>query len=523
MPAGSQEPVFGIQEPALRIEESVPAIQISAPAFQEPLFKVAGRFVRRRWLLILGISAAALIPCFWHKHIEAGDLGSHVYNAWLAELVQRGELSGLRIVPQWNNVAFDLLLSAFGKIVNWMWAERLAVSLCVQVFFWGVFAFIAAATRRAPLLLTPVIAMVAYGWTFQQGFINYYLALGLSFFALAILWRGSRKERLAVLPLVPLIFLAHPLGLIWLAGAAAYALVAERFPRHRVLLFAAAILLTLSTSFFVRRHYVVYRSTKPPYVYNGADQIVLYSRAYKLIAFVLISFVFFALAREIKSRRNDPEIRGTGVLLLQLYLILQTLLFVIPEGVLIPGYKAPLTYLPHRLTTLSAVIICGLLGLMRPRKWHFVAYGAVAALFFALLYRDTGIINNMEEQSEKLVASLPYGQRVLFTIADGGLRVNIGHFVDRSCINHCFSYGNYEPSTGQFRVRAMPGNGKVMWQVPDVWLMEVGNYSVRDEDLPAYEIYQCGEKGRRVCLRSLEAGERNSPSVALYGSPFDVP
>src|SRR5258705_13994633 len=140
MPAGSQEPVFGIQEPALRIEESVPAIQISAPAFQEPLFKVAGLFVRRRWLLILGISAAALIPCFWHKHIEAGDLGSHVYNAWLAELVQRGELSGLRIVPQWNNVAFDLLLSAFRKIVICLWYESLAASLFESIFFWGVFA-----------------------------------------------------------------------------------------------------------------------------------------------------------------------------------------------------------------------------------------------------------------------------------------------------------------------------------------------------------------------------------------------
>src|SRR5712671_1046037 len=103
MPAGNQEPALGIQESAHRIEEPVPAIQISTPAFpeplfQEPLFKSVGRFIRQRWLLILGISAAALIPCFWHKHIEAGDLGSHVYNAWLAELVQRGELSGLRIV-----------------------------------------------------------------------------------------------------------------------------------------------------------------------------------------------------------------------------------------------------------------------------------------------------------------------------------------------------------------------------------------------------------------------------------------
>src|SRR5258707_5437154 len=167
MPAGSQEPVLSIQEPAHRIEEPVPAIQISAPAFQEPLFEVAGRFVRQRWLLVLGGSTAALIPCFWAKHIEAGDLGSHVYNAWLAELVQRGELSGLRIVPQWNNVAFDLLLSAFRKIVNWVWAERLAVSLCVLIFFWGVFAFIAAATRRAPFLFQPLFATVPFGGTFS--------------------------------------------------------------------------------------------------------------------------------------------------------------------------------------------------------------------------------------------------------------------------------------------------------------------------------------------------------------------
>jgi hypothetical protein len=146
----------------------------------------------------------------------------------------------------------------------------------------------------------------------------------------------------------------------------------------------------------------------------------------------------------------------------------------------------------------------------------------VAALFFSLLYRDTGIVNNMEEQSEKLVATLPYGQRVLFTIADGGLRLNIGHFVDRACINHCFSYGNYEPSTGQFRVRALPDNGKVMSRVADVWQMEVGNYNVRPEDLPAYEIYQCGERGRQLCLRSLQAGEKNNTAAAIKGSPFDV-
>jgi hypothetical protein len=102
------------------------------------------------------------------------------------------------------------------------------------------------------------------------------------------------------------------------------------------------------------------------------------------------------------------------------------------------------------------------------------------------------------------------------------LRLNIGHFVDRSCINHCFSYGNYEPSSGQFRIRAMPGNGTVMSQVPDVWRMENGVYDVSSNDLPAYQIYQCGDSGRQVCLRLLQAGEKNNPSIPIQGSPFDV-
>jgi hypothetical protein len=522
MQAGIQESPFEIQQPESSIQERPFGVEKSAPGAEKAVFRAAGRFIRRRWLLILAISVTVLLPCFWHKHIEAGDLGSHVYNAWLTELVQKGQLSGLTIAHQWNNVAFDLLLSGFGKIVGWVWAEKLAVSLCVLTFFWGAFFLIAAAAGRAPLFLTPLIAIVSYGWTFQQGFINYYLSLGLSFFALAILWRGNRKERLVVVLLVPLIFMAHPLGLVWLAGAGGYAIAAERLPQHRFVLFALATLLAVSTSLYVQRHFFVHPSTKPPYVYNGADQVVLYSRGYKLIAFAMVSFVLFALGNEVWRRRTDAEIRGTGAILFQLYLMLQSLLFVLPEGVLVPGYKAPVTYLPHRLTTLSAVIICGLLALMKARKWHLFVYSTVAALFFSLLYRDTGIINDMEEQSERLIATLPFGQRVLFTITDGGLRLNIGHFVDRSCINHCFSYGNYEPSTGQFRLRAMPDNGKVMTQVPDVWQMEVGNYHVRSEDLPAYEIYQCGEKGRQVCLRSLKAGEKNNPPVAIQGSPFDV-
>ena len=44
---------------------------------------------RNEWLLAVGISLLLLIPCFWQPLIIAGDLDSHVYNAWLARQIER--------------------------------------------------------------------------------------------------------------------------------------------------------------------------------------------------------------------------------------------------------------------------------------------------------------------------------------------------------------------------------------------------------------------------------------------------
>jgi len=66
--------------------------------------------VLANYLKIILASAAVLVPCFWHQHIQATDLGSHLYNAWLAQLIRRGAAPGLKLVSQHSNVLFDLML-----------------------------------------------------------------------------------------------------------------------------------------------------------------------------------------------------------------------------------------------------------------------------------------------------------------------------------------------------------------------------------------------------------------------------
>src|ERR1700734_2137049 len=124
-----------------------------------PALTASLEFVRGYWLRILGISVLLLAPCFWHRHIEACDLGSHLYNAWLAQLIHRGQVPGLWISGQRTNVLFDLFLSSFGALFGLHAAERIAVSLSILIFFWGAFTLVAAASLRAPWFLAPIIAM----------------------------------------------------------------------------------------------------------------------------------------------------------------------------------------------------------------------------------------------------------------------------------------------------------------------------------------------------------------------------
>jgi hypothetical protein len=488
----------------------------------------AVRFVGESWIGIGAVSAALLIPCFWHKRIEAGDLGSHVYNAWLAQLISRGHAPGLYLARQWNNVLFDWLLLHLANALSLAAAQKIAVSLCVLVFFWGAFSLISAVSGRPPWALLPCLFMLAYGWTFNVGFFNYYLSLGLGFFATAIVWRslgvaasetgagGTAIVDILLLAIFAvLVLIAHPQGFVWLAGSTAYIWLRTRLPGWwKLVVPACAVVAVIVARIYLMRHYESFGiwNTFGAGIYNGSDQIALYSSRYYFLsgAAVLLGIGWFAGDRLTHGEGKRPW--KDVQLPFELHWFVVFSVYVLPDAVRVPLYAGWVGALGVRLTTVAAAVGLCVLGLLRPRIWHSVGFAAVAAIFFLFLYRHTATLNRMEAQIEHLVATIPHGERVTATIwapPDSRLPY-IHHLMDRGCVGRCFSYQNYEPASRQFRVRVEEGS-PIATSDPDLSQeMEAGEYVVQPEDLPMAQIYQCNEQDlTQLCVRQLGAGEAN--------------
>jgi hypothetical protein len=475
--------------------------------------RAAVAFLRDNTARVLLLSALLLVPCFWHKHLEAGDVPSHTYNAWLAHLIQQGQAPGLYFQPRWNNVLVDVTLQKLGEVTGFIVAERILVCLSVLIFFWGAFALISAANRRPPWFLVPAIAMVTYGWTFYSGFMNFYLSLGLGFFAVALIWRGRGGDWLAATLLSVLVLLAHPLGFLCLLGLATYFKLAELLRGwQRWLLFASAFLVVVGFHYYALRFRNVYWHTRDFYKMNGTDQLILFGARYEKLALAVLivsaaAFLYGAI-RDWKGGNFSWAWRAP----LELWVVLIFTAIMIPEVLWFPQYVSPFALIISRLTMVTAVLGLCVLGAVKPRIWHLAALSVCAAVFFVWTYHDTGMLSDMEQQAENLTRSLPYGRRVLETInlSPGSRLWFVNHMVDRACIGHCFAYSNYEPPSLQFRVRVRHGSPVNTDSEDDSANMEGGYYVVRAEDLPLNQIYQCDEKNlAKLCMRELSAGEEN--------------
>jgi hypothetical protein len=490
-----------------------------------PLIAATFQFLRVYWFRFLLTSAGILVPCFWHHHIEACDLASHVYNAWIAQLIKTGQAPGLWLAQRWNNVLFDFAVGGLGNFLGWGAAEKIATSGAVLIFFWGAFALVCAITRRVPWFILPCLGIFTYGWTFEMGFMNCYISFGLAFLALAIVVRGRGWERGLAAFLVPLIWLAHPLGFIVFLTVGFYVLLAEHMSsRHRSYLFVIAVVILLGIHISIQAHFSsngIRWSNEPAYVLDSFNQLLLYGSKYLLPARLLRAFVWTCLLLELMRRRHAPRWWSPYLPSAELYLIIVIAVALLPTDIDSPrlhrmGFVS-IGFLTERLTSVLAIAFCCLLGTIKPQKWHSIAFSAIAIVFFSCLYNDTAAISGMEDRLDSVVHNLPTGQRVVGTIEIFPFSNNVStaHIIDRACIAHCFSYSNYEPEVAQFRVRASFGNPFVMIDVPFVSDGPIANYSVQSRDLPLFEIAPCYFGGTTLCVRELAAGNKTAVGFQL--------
>jgi len=470
------------------------------PAATHPAAK---QFLSRTHVRVAIICVLVIAPCFWQSRIQAGDLSSHLYNAWLSLLIGEGKAPGLKIVPQYTNVLFDLMLTGLMRAVGPWGAEHIAVPLAVLVFFWGAFAMISKVSRSRPWYVLTFLAMLAHGWVFHIGFMNYYLATGLSFWAFALLWKPTTRSAIAAVPLIALAASAHAIPVAWMAGCLAYTWVARRIrPRARLILMIAAVAALIIIRQFLMAHFPTRWSAEQAISMTGADQISVFESKYHLLEIILLAVWFSLFTRAVRNKGEERMLLGIPF---QLCLIASAAVLLLPDAVALPGYAHPLWYIAQRLSLIVGVSCCALLGGVVPGRRENIATVILVGMFFAFLYADTRALNGVEDLMEQSVARMPAGSRVISALCDERKGVNLlAHNIDRVCIRRCFSYANYEPATTQFRIRAAGVNPVVIANDEDAVALQQGSYTVKSYDAPLYQIYL---RGRYLDTRVLRAGD----------------
>ncbi|MGA7236626.1 MAG: hypothetical protein WBY44_13150 [Bryobacteraceae bacterium] len=449
-------------------------------------------------------SIVALLPCYWGTHIQAGDLSSHIYNSWLAQLVEAGKLSGLVVTSQATNVLFDLILTGLFRSVGPDLAQRFAVSVAVLIFVWGAFAFASAASGKRAWPVLPCIIMLAYGYVFHMGFFDFYLSLGLCFCGLAMAWNPTAKRLALAAPFFVLAFVAHALAFAWGAAFLAYLVAANYLgPQRRMQLTLAGLAGLIAARVAVSSAWPTRWAADQITLITGADQLRVFDDKYYVLFFALLAVWAMLLFHLIRNQAASPlHLR----LPLQLCILSAAGVFLLPGAIQIPGYRHALVFIAERMSLGAAVCLCALLASAKFGRLQHWSMAAVTAVFFLFLFHDERAFNAFENRIGQVVATLPPGQRVLLGLDDDSLtRVNaITHMIDRECIGRCYSYANYEPSTWQFRIRAMAPNPYVASDYRDSYMMQSGQYVVKPSDLPLYQVTM--DDGGNVQIISLPAG-----------------
>ncbi|HVR99856.1 MAG TPA: hypothetical protein VMW27_24745 [Thermoanaerobaculia bacterium] len=187
-----------------------------------------------RWLFV-GLALLYLLPIWVVRFVPTTDGPCHLYNSWILRQLLTGEAPPVieqhyevnpRPFPNWSGQAMmALLLGAVPPAA----AEKIVASSCVLLFLLGL-RYLAGSVDPARGWFAFLGFPLAYNWTFQMGFYNFALSLGLFLFAVGFWWR--RRERLsprgalglnALLlavyfsHILSLLFALFAIGVLWLA------------------------------------------------------------------------------------------------------------------------------------------------------------------------------------------------------------------------------------------------------------------------------------------------------------------
>lgn len=330
---------------------------------------------------------------------------------------------------------------------------------------------------------------------FYLGFFNFYLSVGFSFVALALLWKPSPWRWVLGTLAILVACCCHPLASAWAISTALYVCLVRNRSRKVQATFFAMSVLGLATIGLIQK----LRFPIPPPALRerghhllaalGWDQAIPFTRPFSVMSYRSVELGVIALlgwlvaARFIKQRRLPTELS------VQLYALSVFALLLLPYTFhLTILFPTRLAQIGDRLSLIAAVLACAVVADANPSKWQQAMLIILATVYFGLTYQDQRTLNQIEANVTRLVSQLPPRQRVVAFLPYKGIagQGDVNSMVDRACVGRCFSYGDYEPSSRQFRIRAARDNAFVLSNARDVVKLAVGTYVVQTRDLPLY-------------------------------------
>ena len=441
---------------------------------------------RGELVLVVVLLIGSVIPCFWMERAGTGDLLSHVYNVWLVQQIKAGQAPGVSLASTHTNILFDILLDHLVVWFGFALGTKIALAMAVLLYTGGQIALWRAVAADGWRAVSPVALMLSYGWLYAIGFTNFYIALGLGYYAIALMWSAprSRGKIAASVALLAAAWAAHFVAVVMIAAIIGYVVVAERLSlRARLWLMGAAVTGSVAGHFFLRR-FGNEDFTFQPQWRTGAEQVWLFSDHY--VWFTAALGLLWLGGLMLLVRRKRSAVLGDRVL--QVYVLIALVGMLAPWGVRWISYSVTLGLLPGRIATIAAVFGCAVAARARFGNRLMLVTGAMALAFFALLHGDLREIYNAEDEMAAVVHQLPRGSRIVSDVDWPTGKVQMWHLMDRACIGYAYDFGNYEAASGHFRIQAKQGNTLLTWVSPEVDPVSTA-VLLRGKGVPVYEIY----------------------------------